>query len=232
MKILIGCEESQAVTIEFRKLGFTAYSCDIQKCSGKYPNWHIQKNIFDVLDNDKWDVLIAFPPCTHLSNAGAQYFEQKRLDGRQQQAVNFFMNLWQYPIKHICLENPVGYINTHHVKPSQIIQPYYFGDNEQKTTCLWLKNLPKLVHIKQDDLFDKKTHVPKPQPKKIYKSGKRGYFVETNNGSKNRSKTFPSIAQAMANQWGKFLKEKTESQKRFGLTNELEKQIHFLSQQK
>lgn len=201
MKILIACEESQAVTIEFRKLGHEAFSCDIQECSGGHPEWHIQGDIFDILYNG-WDMLIGFPPCTYLTYTETQHWNnpgrlEKRLD-----ALNFFAKLWTAPIDKICLENPKGCASPVIAKYSQVIQPYYFGDNEQKTTWLWLKNLPLLIHSKEDDLFFKKTHVEKPEPHGILSSGKKTYFSDgKTRDSKIRSKTFPGIARVMAHQW-------------------------------
>jgi site-specific DNA-cytosine methylase len=202
MKILIACEESQAVCIEFRKLGHEAYSCDIQECSGSHPEWHIQGDVLQQL-NKGWDMMIAFPPCTHLTVAGAKYFEIKKKDGRQQEGIDFFMNIINAPIEKICVENPVGIMSSIFRKPDQIIEPYFFGDRDKKRTCLWLKNLPKLIHIKENDLFDKKTHTEYPEPYRIEKSGKKRYFTDGKaSGSIERSKTFPGIAKNMALQWG------------------------------
>ena len=157
MKILVACEESQIVTKEFRKRGHEAYSCDIIECSGGKPKWHIKDDVLKVI-NDDWDMMIAFPPCTHLAVSGAAWFEEKRKDGRQQQGIDFFMDIINAPIEKIAVENPIGIMSSIYRKPDQIIQPYYFGDREQKTTCLWLKNMPKLFHFKEDTLFDNKTH--------------------------------------------------------------------------
>jgi len=206
MRILLACEESQAVCIEFRKLGHEAFSCDTQECSGGHPEWHIQGDVLQQL-NRGWDMMIAFPPCTHLAVSGAAHFEQKRKDGRQPEGINFFMALVNAPIDKIAIENPIGIMSTEYKKPNQIIQPFYFGDPEPKSTCLWLKNLPKLVHIKQDDLFATKTHV-EPQyamynsKKTKYGKSKYSSFGKLGKGKgKERSKTFPGIAKAMAEQW-------------------------------
>lgn len=215
MKILVACEESQAVTIEFRKLGFDAFSCDIIDCSGGYPEWHIKDDVLKVI-NDSWDVMIAFPPCTHLAVSGAAWFKEKQKDGRQQQGIDFFMSMVNAPINHIAIENPIGIMNKLHRKPDQVIQPYYFGDAFQKSTCLWLKNLPKLYHNAIPNLFDSvvthtdkgkffewvdsKTGKIKKQPEWYYKAAGKS------NRSNIRSKTFPGIAKAMAEQWGKYLK--------------------------
>ena len=209
MRVLVACEESQAVCIEFRKLGHEAYSCDILPCSGGHPEWHFQGDVLDFIytspHNDyKWDILIAFPPCTHLAVSGAKHFKQKRIDGRQQQGIDFFMAMINAPLEKIAVENPVGIMSSEHEKPSQIIQPFYFGDEFQKTTCLWLKNLPPLFHVKETDLFNEKiTHTNKgefittPSGKRLPK------WYSDNKNPSVRSKTFPGIAKAMAEQWGK-----------------------------
>ena len=200
MKVLIACEESQAVCIEFRKRGHEAYSCDILTCSGGHPEWHIEGDVLEQLDKG-WDMMIAFPPCTHLAVSGARHFKQKRADGRQQQAIDFFRLLGRASIRKIARENPVGIMSTEERKPDQIIQPYYFGDEFQKTTCLWLNNLPLLVHTKESDLFNETTHVGKGEfiEGENYRMPK--WFSE-NKDAKIRSKTFPGIAKAMAEQWG------------------------------
>jgi hypothetical protein len=218
-RILVACEESQEVTKAFRKLGQEAFSCDLQDCSGGHPEWHFKQNVFDVIDMG-WDMMIAFPPCTHLAVSGARHFEQKRKDGRQKDGIDFFMAMVNAPINRIAIENPMGIMSTIYRKPDQIIQPYYFGDEAQKTTCLWLKNLPLLFHAKETDLFnDVVTHVGKgdfyisPQGKKLPAwygdavdpgTGKKiGY--NTDKIKKIRSKTFPGIAKAMAEQWTMYL---------------------------
>lgn len=202
MKVLLACEESQAVCIEFRNRGHEAYSCDIQECSGGHPEWHIQGDVLKII-NQGWDMMIGFPPCTYLTFAGTRHWNNKgRLENRLE-ALNFFAKLWLAPIEKICLENPRGCASPVIAQYSQIIQPYYFGDSEQKTTCLWLKNLPLLIHSDQDGLFDNKTHVDKPQPHSILSSGKKTYFADgKTRDAKVRSKTFPGIARAMAEQWG------------------------------
>jgi len=213
MKILIACEESQSVCTEFRKRGHKAYSCDILECSGQYPQWHIKDDVLKYL-NDSWDMLIAFPPCTHLAVSGAAWFEEKRKNGSQQQAIDFFMKIINAPIDKIAVENPVGIMSKKYRKPDQIIQPYYFGDSFQKSTCLWLKNLPKLYHNAKPNLFDsvvthtdkgkffewvdKKTGKKKRQPLWF----KDALSLDKEQRSKVRSKTFPGIAKAMAEQWG------------------------------
>jgi hypothetical protein len=223
MKVLIACEESQAVTIEMRKLRIEAFSCDVLPCSGGHPEWHIQEDVLKVIDRGGWYVMIAFPPCTHLAVSGAAWFEQKRKDGRQQEGVDFFMKIANAPIKHIAIENPVGIMSKLWRKPDQVIQPYYFGDEAQKTTCLWLKNLPPLYHNKAPNLFDTEvTHVGAGEfyeftTKKGVKKRQPMWFAEargfngkkqTEDSGKIRSKTFPGIAKAMAEQWGNYLLNK------------------------
>ena len=184
MKILVACEESQAVTIELRKLGHQAYSCDIMDCSGGHPEWHIKGDVLKVLDNG-WDIMIGFPPCTHLSSSGARWFHEKRKDGRQQESIDFFMSLVNSNIHHIAIENPIGIMSSIYRKPDQIIQPWQFGHGETKATCLWLKNLPKL----------KPTNVVEGREQRIWK------LPPIPERAKIRSKTFKGIAEAMANQW-------------------------------
>ena len=219
IKVLIGCEESQAVCIEFRKLGIEAYSCDIQECSGGHPEWHFNQDIFEVIKMKDWDCMIAFPPCTHLAVAGARHFEQKIKDGRQKEGIDFFMSMVNAPIKHIAIENPIGIMSTKYKKPTQVIHPYYFGDDQSKATCLWLKNLPCLYHNKTVNLFDDVvTHNTNVQwhkwvDKKTGKERRYSKFLADawlkNTDKKTvsllRSKTFPGIAKAMAIQWGEYL---------------------------
>ena len=202
MKILVACEESQAVTKEFRKLGHEAYSCDIIPCSGGHPEWHLQQDVIPLL-KEKWDMIIAFPPCTHLATSGARYFEQKRKDGRQQQAIDFFMKIANADCPKIAIENPVGVMSTQWRKPNQIIHPWMFGDNTTKQTCLWLKGLPNLI--------PEVTEQPEIEYVEYGNHGKRMqkwmYDIRcksTKNGLRASlaSKTFPGIARAMAEQWG------------------------------
>ena len=213
-KILVACEESQAVTIAFRNLGFKAYSCDVKDCSGGHPEWHIKKDVRDIILQG-WDCMIAFPPCQYLSSVGnrwlneEKYREKARLRKRLRlEAFGFFYLLWNTPIAHICLENPAGYVNSHFYKRPQIINPFNFGDSERKRTCLWLKDLPPLIHTTPG--------AEPPEPKAYYKSGPKAgkpiYFSDSHGFSKDRAavraRTFPGIAMAMAAQWGAFLKEK------------------------
>jgi len=150
-KILLACEESQAVTTEFRKLGFEAYSCDLLPCTGGHPEWHLQEDVIPLL-NEKWDLIIAFPPCTDLAVSGAMHFEKKRANGTQQKSIEFFMKFVNAKCDKIAIENPIGIMSKIYRKPDQIIQPWQYGDKAQKSTCLWLKNLPKL---EATDIVDK-----------------------------------------------------------------------------
>ncbi len=199
MRILLACEESQAVTREFRKLGHEAYSCDILPTSGANPEWHIQGDVKDVL-NDNWDMVIAFPPCTHLASSGAAWFEAKRADGTQQAAIDFFLLFANCNAPKIVIENPVGVMSSHYRKPDQIIQPWQFGDSYSKRTCLWLKGVQPLTH----------TDVVDPGEMITYESGRTmpkwyadAWKLSKQQRSIMRSKTFPGIAKAMAEQWGK-----------------------------
>lgn len=216
INILVACEESDEVRGRFEKLGFNAWSCDLQPNRNPKAK-HYQGDIFEILDIG-WDVLIAFPPCTHLAVSGARHFEKKRQDGRQQQGIDFFMRMINAPIKYKAIENPVGIMNTTYKPPTQIIQPYYFGDEAQKTTCLWLENLPLLYHNAKANLFDQTiTHVSKGEKmefisKKGVKKSQPKWYADAlklppEERSKVRSKTFPGIAEAISNQWGKFLLE-------------------------
>lgn len=206
-RVLIACEESQAVTKEFRKLGFEAYSCDILPCSGGHPEWHLQKDIFDII-NDGWDLMIAFPPCTDLAVSGARHFERKIADGSQQKSIDFFMSIVNAPIKHIAIENPIGIMSKKYRKPNQIIQPWMFGDKAQKSTCLWLKNLPNLTPtniVEKGEFFEfvSKKGVKKRMPMWYYQALQKAKTPEQRRTL--RSKTFEGIAVAMAEQWSKVL---------------------------
>lgn len=233
MKILVACEESQRVTFELRKRGHEAYSCDILSPSGGGIQWHIKQDCtpllngnctFKTMDNQehtisgKWDMIIAFPPCTHLAVSGARHFEEKRQDGRQREGIEFFCKFLQCDCDKVMIENPVGvisgdYIPKHFpdlaekyglpIKPTQIIQPYQFGDMASKKTCLWLKGLSPLIPVtKEKPNFKYHEWLDKNGKKRrceewYYKTflmpkDKRGYI---------RSKTFQGIAKAIAEQW-------------------------------
>jgi hypothetical protein len=215
-KILIGCEFSDTVRSMFEKRGFNAVSCDILPNNNPDAK-HIQGDILTAINSENWNALIAFPPCTHLAASGAAWFEQKRKNGQQQKSIDFFLNIANCNIKHIAIENPVGIMGKLYRKPDQIIQPFYFGDMFQKTTCLWLKNFPKLIHIKTPDLFnDTVTHVDKGEfyylvSKKTNKLKRQPlWFVKASgkDRGKKRSVFWPGIAAAMAEQWGNYFIEK------------------------
>ena len=204
MKILVACEESQAVTKELRRLGHEAYSCDLLPCSGGHPEWHLQQDVLPLL-KEKWDMIIAFPPCTHLAVSGARHFEQKRKDGRQQQGIDFFMKFVNADCPRIAIENPIGIMSSIYRKPDQIIQPWMFGDKFTKSTCLWLKGLPKLEPtniVEKGEFIEwtcKKTGKKKRQAKWFFEALKNAKTNEER--SIIRSKTFPGIAKAMSEQW-------------------------------
>ena len=144
MRILVACEESQSVANAFRDRAQEAYSCDLLPCSGGHPEWHIQGDVVGLL-SERWDLVIAFPPCTDLAASGARYFAEKRKDGRQQASIEFFMRFTDLPhVPRVAIENPIGIMSTYWRKPDQIIQPWMFGHPESKATCLWLKGLPPL----------------------------------------------------------------------------------------
>jgi site-specific DNA-cytosine methylase len=185
MRVLVACEESQVVCSAFRARGHEAYSCDIVPTTGKNKWWHFQRSIFDVLALTKgWDMMIAFPPCTHLSVSGARWFKEKEIE--QKEAIRFFMKLVNADIPKIAIENPVGIMSTTYRKPDQIIQPWQFGHGETKATCLWLKNLPKLVPTNIVEGREHRVHKMAPGP----------------NRARDRAVTFQGIAEAMAEQWG------------------------------
>ena len=198
-RILMACEESQAVLTEFKNLGFTnVWSCDLYPSSGSYPELHLQQDVTELLQ-EKWDMIIAFPPCTDLAVSGARHFARKIADGSQQKSIEFFMQFVNADCPRIAIENPVGIMSTRHKKPTQIIQPYEFGDPFKKTTCLWLKGLPKLIPTNIVEVCDFKEYK--------CKNGKIARFsnwinVGGKDRQKNRSKTFVGIAKAMAEQWG------------------------------
>jgi hypothetical protein len=196
MRVLVACEESQRVCIEFRKLGHEAYSCDIEPCSGGHPEWHLQQDVTELL-KIKWDLIIAHPPCTYLSNAGARFLYPKgELNKERLQkglmAKEFFMKLWNADCPKIAVENPIPSKAYELPEYSQIIQPYEFGHPYSKKTCLWLKGLPKLQPT--DIVQESKRESTKIAGNWFNKGGK--------DRQKNRAKTFPGIAKAMAEQWG------------------------------
>jgi hypothetical protein len=215
LKVLVGCEESQAVTKEFRRLGHEAYSCDLYPCSGGHPEWHYQSDVTYLLKQD-WDLIIAFPPCTYLTSAGTRHYSRRinpewkvlRREGLRKEGANFFMLFANADCEYVAIENPVGYMSKLYRKPDQIIHPYYFGDNYKKRTCVWLKGLPKLKFTNM---------LPEPEPlyvcqgvlckgKKIgWAEGIKGTTGGQEGRAKARSKTFPGIAKAMAEQWSEYI---------------------------
>lgn len=200
-RVLVACEESQTVTKVFRARGFEAYSCDLQSASGGHPEWHFQGDVFKILDQH-WDLVIAHPPCTHLSSSGARWFEQKRADGRQQAAIDFFMAFTKIKAKYVAIENPVGIMSSEYKKPDQIIHPWQFGDEISKATCLWLKNLPQLTPT---NIVGKGEFVVFASGKKQPKWYADAFKLSPEERSRVRSKTFDGIAKAMADQWGDFI---------------------------
>lgn len=213
-KILVACEESQSITKILRELGHEAYSCDILPCSGGHPEWHFQQDVFSII-NKGWDLMIAHPPCTYLAVSGARHLYNKdgskNLDrwANQKLALDFVQSLMDAPISRIAIENPVSVISSQIRKPDQIVQPYMFGDSASKTTCLWLKNLPKLqptnIVSKGDfmEWVDKKTGKTKRQATWYYDALLKAKSNEERRTL--RSKTFEGMARAMAIQWTKDL---------------------------
>lgn len=223
IKILIACEESQTVCKAFREKGFEAYSCDIQEPSGGHPEWHILGDALKAIeggrivtmdgkthDIGKWDLMIAHPPCTYLTVTGNRWFNVARYGEKaiqrikeREKAAEFFMEFARCRITRVAIENPIGYMSTVYRKPDQIIQPYMFGEPARKATCLWLKGLPKLTP----------TNIVAPKII-IYKNGKgtdNPWHMETiklpaTERAKMRSKTFAGIADAIAVQWGNYIR--------------------------
>ena len=219
MKVLVACEESQTVCKAFRDLGHEAYSCDIKKPSGGHPEWHIlgdaltqlQGGVVTTMDGKEhdvgtWDLLIAHPPCTYLAVTGNRWFNISRYGRKAVQrykdreaAADFFMRFVECSSPRVAIENPIGYMSTAYQKPTQIIHPYMFGDPARKATCLWLKGLLKLTptDIVEPDIIRYKNGNGTDNP----------WHMETlklppAERAKARSKTFPGIAKAMAEQWG------------------------------
>ena len=237
MNVLVACEESQAVCIEFRKKGHEAYSCDIIDCSGGHPEWHIKQDVVPLLNgfctfkttdgvehtiSGRWDMIIAFPPCTHLAVSGARHFEKKRKDGRQRKSVEFFCRILNANCDRIAVENPVNIISGNYIKkhfpdisekfglpkkPQQIIKPWQFGHRNSKKTCIWTKGLPKLIPT---DIVGEGQFIVTGKENKRYTEwlawckDENGKCISWNDPrtAKIRSKTFPGIAKAMAEQWG------------------------------
>lgn len=216
MRVLVACEESQTVCMAFRARGHEAYSCDIQTPSGGHPEWHILGDAMNAIcagvietmdcvahDVQRWDLLIAHPPCTYLSNAGARHLWK----GHQLQAErvmlgikarDFFMRFWQANVPHICVENPIPSLVFSMPDYTQIIQPYMYGHPYTKKTCLWLKNLPKLRPT--HEIAPVGSWCPSGNYSRHHEDRYKGQF--TTDRARNRAKTFPGIAAAMAEQWG------------------------------
>lgn len=220
MKVLVACEESQTVTIELRKLGHEAYSCDIIECSGGHPEWHIKQDVIPLLNGNrkfttqdgtkhdmfgKWDMILAFPPCTYLTVTGNRWFNVEKYGDKAIQrmkdrefAIGFFLTFATADCDKIAIENPIGVMSSVWRKPNQVIHPYMFGDPARKATCLWLKGLSEL----------EPTNIVEPVIIK-YKNGKgtdNPWHMDTmklprEERAEARSKTFPGIAKAMAEQW-------------------------------
>lgn len=214
LKVLIACEESQRICTAFRKLGHEAYSADVQDPSGGHPEWHIKGDALKVINpvngaidfktmdgvahtiGGKWDLIIAHPPCTHLAVSGARWFKEGRKPiSLQDDAAEFFMKFINADCDHIAVENPICVMSSRYRKPDQIINPYQFGHREQKKTCLWLKGLPKLQET--NNVYNEMMKLPEKERAKIWWMG--------SNHSKERSKTYPGIAEAIADQWSKYL---------------------------
>lgn len=205
MKVLIACEFSGMVRDAFAALGHEAWSCDI--LPSETPGNHIQDDVLNHLD-EGWDLMVGHPPCTYLSYVGNRHWDMPGRARQRLEGLDFFLKLWEAPIDKICLENPMGVIDRVIKKHDQIVQPYYFGDEQIKTTCLWLKNLPKLAHAQHPNLFGEQTHVNKPEPMYFLKTtGKAIHWTEGVHGGKQRSTFWPGIAKAMAEQWGQTVKE-------------------------
>ena len=224
MKVLVACEESQVVCKAFRDKGHEAYSCDIVECSGGRPEWHIKQDVLPLLNgncefttidgqahkiNGNWDLIIAHPPCTYFSNATMvnlgrkdkpHIFNEewkKRFLNNRAKAFKFVKTIYNADCERICIENVVGYLSTHFMKPSQYIEPYYFGEPWKKKTCLWLKNLNNL----------ESTEIVEPKGKWVRhhlktKNDLKGYEISGVYSAKERSRTFDGVGQAMAEQWG------------------------------
>jgi len=185
MKILVACEESQAVTAYARECGHDAWSCDLFPCSGPMPEYHLQQDVLPLLEKN-WDAIIAFPPCTHLSSSGARWWKEKQADGRQQKAIWFFQQFARLDhVQRVAIENPIGIMSSLYRKPDQIVQPWQFGHGEMKGTCLWLKGLAPL---EPTDIVDGRTQ-------KVWR------MPPSAERAKLRSKTYSGIARAMVDQW-------------------------------
>lgn len=229
LNVLIACEESQAVCKEFRRLGHRAFSCDIQECSGGHPEWHIQGDALAVINGEctfvtadththtqrgRWDIIIAHPPCTYLTTAATQchstkvYTKEQIADRTMKriESMEFFMKFVNAKCDHIAIENPTGVMSACYRQPDQTIEPYWFAKSEDdeanyatKRTGLWLKGLPDLIY---------NCTLPNPlDSAERWANGKKKNWTENNHGGKNRSKTFPGVAKAMAEQWSEYVEK-------------------------
>lgn len=197
MRVLIGCEESQAVCKEFRKLGHEAYSCDVIECSGGRPEWHLQMDVFEAIKLKNWDMGIFFPTCTYLTVSANKWYKdqpprksgvligKERREAREE-AIKFFMDIYNCDIPKVAVENPIGVMSSRFRKPDQVIQPWMFGHGETKATCLWLRGLKNLEPTNVVEGREQRLHL----------------LPKTKDRAKIRSKTYPGIAKAMAEQWG------------------------------
>ncbi|AKT48216.1 hypothetical protein ADJ70_03345 [Olsenella sp. oral taxon 807] len=193
MRVLCACEESQAVTSELRRLGHEAYSCDLLPTGGAHPEWHVRADAVEVAKL-AWDMVIAFPPCTHLACSGARWFGEKRRDGRQQSAIGLFLALATLDhVPRVAVENPVGIMSRLYRKPDQVIQPWQFGHPETKATCLWLRGLPPLVPT--HDVSDEMARLPDAMAHRVH------HMAPGPDRQRLRGRTYPGIARAMAEQW-------------------------------
>ena len=228
MNILIACEESQEVCKAFRKRGHTAWSCDIEPCSGGHEEWHIQSDVLPYLNGNcdfttadgakhhqqgKWDLIVAHPPCTYLTVSGNRWFNVERYGDKaiqriaeRERAAEFFMRFVNADCDRIAIENPIGYMNSHYRKPDQTIQPYMFGHPVGKSTCLWLKNLPQLkpTNIVEPERIHSKGRTGGYSGASWYATDEDGKILSWNDPrtAKIRSKTYHGIAEAIAEQWG------------------------------
>lgn len=210
LRVLVACEFSGIVRDAFSKRGFYALSCDLR--ASESPGEHYRGDVFDVI-NDGWDLMIAHPPCQYLSFAGNRYWHAPCRREKREAAMEFFMALYDAPIEHVCIENPHGYPSQAFRSADQIVQPWFFGDSRHKRTCLWLRGLPELFWSQQPTFFGQATAVDRPSPVRM-KNGRPVYETESMLGGRkarqiNRSRFFPGVANAMAEQWGGYLESLT-----------------------
>lgn len=222
LNVLVACEESQAVCKEFRALGHRAFSCDIQECSGGFPEWHIQGDVLPILNGNctfetadththtqrgKWDLIIAHPPCTYLTVTGNSWFEVEKYGEKARQryrdryeAIVFFMYFALCDCDHVAIENPVGIMNTAYRPPDCVVHPYHFGDDAKKKTCFWLKGLPPLQPTKIITPTTVITGHGTDSPWHAF-----SWNLPKEERSRFRSKTWPGMAKAIAEQWSDYL---------------------------